>query len=302
MLIELPQEIMRDSGLAVRRDVPLSRHTTIAIGGPASFVIVANEQAALARTLAALSSAQIPVRVLGAGSNLLISDNHFAGAVLKLGPGFRGCADIGAGCYEVGAAEPLMSLSRSMAQAGLEGLEFAGGIPASFGGAVRMNAGAHGHELGELLERVHLILPSGEVAVMEKSSLELKYRSLKLPTGAIVTKAVIRLTQGDPSRISERRQEFLTARKRTQPLTLPSCGSVFKNPGAQLYAGQLIERVGLKGTTRGGAQISELHANWIVNRLRQAKFSDVMELISLCQQVVREREGVQLDREVVVWE
>ena len=161
-----------------------------------------------------------------------------------------------------------------------------------------MNAGAHGGEMSNIIACVDLVLASGEKQRLPAKELEFSYRHSVMPEGSIVIGAEIKLIPGVAAEISERRQNFLNDRKKNQPLTLPSCGSVFKNPFGSARAGELIEQCGLKGTRRGGAQISEKHGNWIVTPERQAKTADVLELIALCQTTVKSKTRIDLEREV----
>lgn len=288
----------------VRRDVPGSDLTTFAIGGALSFLVEPQDLGQLLEISKFLASTGLPWKILGAGSNLLISDQGVKAVVIKLGKGFRSVSpgdQVGAGgLIEVGGAVSLMTLSRSMSEQGFSGLEFAGGIPASIGGAVFMNAGAHGGEVGSVLREVAFVI-DGEHHRISARSLPFSYRHSGLDPRAIITSATFELVPGDREKIVAHRAACLRERKLRQPLTSPSAGSVFRNPSPDAPAGRLIESCGLKGRQLGGAQISEMHGNWIVNPQRSASSKDVQELISLCIQTVNQAHGVTLRPEVVSW-
>jgi UDP-N-acetylmuramate dehydrogenase len=295
------RKILADcSGLVIREGVAGARYTTFAIGGPLQFLVEPCDIDALARLRARLHAEGVPSRMLGAGSNVVIPDEGLAGVVIRLGEGFRLLKDLSEGVFSVGASFSVMRLSRDLSQAGFAGLEFAGGIPASFGGAVFMNAGAHGGEFGDVVERVSVVHRDGTTETIERGSLSMTYRRGDVPVEAIVVAGEVRLTASDKDRVAERRAAFLTHRKATQPLHLPSAGSVFRNPPNQ-YAGELIEATGLKGSTVGGAQVSLLHGNWIVNPERRATAADVRSIIDMTVDRVREAHGVELEPEVRLW-
>lgn len=301
-----PRELARafegGTGVAPRLGVALAAFTTYAIGGPAAFLIEPDSEAALARCLSYLSACGLPYKVLGGGSNLLVSDAGVHGWVIKLGRSFRYVRELEEeGSYEVGAATALMSLSRDLSKQGWSGLEFAGGIPASLGGAVRMNAGAHGGQMADIVQDVSVVTEDGERLVIALAELGYSYRRSQLPKGSVVTGARLKLTSGRAEEVLARRSEHLAARKAAQPLSAPSAGSVFKNPPGE-SAGLLIERAGLKGTKRGGAEISDKHGNWIVNPGKSARAEEVRELIEICRSEVGERFGIELEQEVIWWE
>ncbi len=288
-------------GLVVREGVAGARYTTFAIGGPLQYLVEPCDLDALARLRARLHAEGVPSRALGAGSNLLIPDEGIAGVVIRLGEGFRLLKDRTKGIFSVGASFSVMRLSRDLSRAGFAGLEFAGGIPASFGGAVFMNAGAHGGEFGDVVERVTVVHRDGAIDTIERGALSMTYRRGGIPEEAIVVGGELCLTESDKDRVAETRAAFLSHRKKTQPLHLPSAGSVFRNPIGR-YAGELIEAAGLKGYAVGGAQVSLLHGNWIVNPDRSATAADVRAVIDLTVDRVRELHGVELEPEVRLWQ
>ena len=288
--------------LIVRNDMRGAACTTYAIGGQFEAFADVPDLETLTQLVKVLAREGLPRRMLGAGSNLLLSSEGISGLTLRLGRGFRYSESQGAAGVRVGAATSLMTLSREVSERGLSGLEFAGGIPASLGGAVVMNAGAHGGQLSDMLQSVVVVLPDGSIQTIHSKDLDLSYRHSLLPKGAIVTELLLKLTPGDPVVISERRRHFLAERKARQPLQSPSGGSVFRNPSPDNSAGKVIEQSGLKGRMYGGAAISELHANWIINESRTASDRDIKALISLCQSTVKERLGINLKPELVMWD
>ena len=291
----------QSEAMVLKPSVLGSACTTYAIGGPLEALFEPNSQEELVRGLRILLQFGASYKVLGNGSNLLIRDEGVKGVVVRLGRGFRTIEESSGGRVSVGGSYSLMALSRELSERGLSGLEFAGGIPASLGGALRMNAGAHGGEVGDLVEQIEVVLPGGELEVLSKQSLKFSYRSSTLPDSAIVTRVTLKLSPGDKGAISEKRAHLLSERKKTQPLTVPSAGSVFKNPSREQSAGFLIERVGLKGAVHGGAQISSMHGNWIINPNRKGRFDDVTALVSLCREKVLERYGIFLHQEIIQW-
>lgn len=263
--------------------------TTIKTGGEIRELHRPKNSIELAELIKQLSS----YRILGFGSNLLISDEgvlepviSFAGNELKI-DGTTVTIEAGFG---------LMSLARKTSELGLSGLEFGAGIPGSVGGACFMNAGAHGGEIGDVLSKVWFVTKDGKEECLSRAELKMDYRHSGIE--GIITKAEFKLVYSQKS--SELLQKNLNYRKATQPLTLPSFGSVFRNPDGK-KAGEIIESLGLKGFSIGGAQVSELHANWIVNPLKNATSEDVLKLIRHIQEEASSKAGVSLIPEVVTW-
>ena len=285
----------------VQQAVAATALTTFSIGGALSALVTVESEQELQLVRALLSREGQPVEVLGFGSNLLVSDNGLDSWVIKLGAGFRTVEDRGAGAYRLGGSVSLMAASRKVSGEGFSGLEFAAGIPASLGGAVFMNAGAHGGEMAERIVRVRGVLPDGEVCEWSRGELPWSYRSSGLPAGVVVTSVELGLVPGDRDRIALACADNLAHRRRTQPLALPSAGSVFKNPSQELPAGKVLEMAGCKGLSRGGARVSELHANWIVNPEKTASASDVIALVNECIERVASHSGVRLEPEVRMW-
>ena len=299
------QSLVRDlqecPGLSVRSAVRGADLTTYAIGGPLEFLLEPDNPEQLSQAVQTLSSHQHTWRILGAGSNVLLSSQGLPGCFLRLGRGFRYVNQIEEGVFQIGGASSLMTVSRDLSNAGWSGLEFAGGIPGTMGGAVCMNAGAHGRQLSDVVVNVRIMLPDGTFRVVSGAELRFGYRSSCLPCRALVVEVQIVLKRGDPANTGALRQRFLEERRKRQPLSVPSAGSVFRNPEPARSAGFLIEQCGLKGQRRGGAVISELHANWILNEKRQATHQDVVDLMQLCQSEVAQKFGVDLQPEIKLW-
>ncbi|MGZ8626951.1 MAG: UDP-N-acetylmuramate dehydrogenase [Actinomycetota bacterium] len=283
-------------GDRVRAAFPMAPLSTFRIGGPAALFLEPESETDLAVAGEAVREAQIPYVVLGKGSNVLVSDRGFNGLVLRLGRAFRWAHRDG-DRLSAGGSMPLPALAGVALGHGLAGLEWAVAIPASFGGAVRMNAGAHGGSLADVLETIGLFdLTLGEPLTVEAKDAGFGYRCSQLPDDGVVVHATVRLEPGDPEGIRARMDEVREWRREHQPLAEPNCGSVFKNP-RDAFAARLIEEAGLKGTTIGGAAVSGKHANFIVT-CEGARAADVVELIRAVQERVLQRSHIRLEPEV----
>ncbi len=280
-------------GCRVLADESMSSHTSFHIGGPADlFVSVLPEQ--IETTVRLLRQTNTPFTVIGNGSNLLVSDDGIAGVVLQLAPQETVFEEEFA---IVSAGTSLRRLCLEACANGLSGLEFAYGIPGSVGGGVYMNAGAYGGELADVLEDVTALDEEGTMVVLGKEELNLGYRhSVFMERPLVIVKATLCLKADSAEAIRARMDDFLSRRKEKQPLEYPSGGSFFKRPAGH-FAGALIEQCGLKGFTVGGAQVSEKHAGFVINR-GGATCADVMELCRQVQARVFDTFGVQLEREV----
>lgn len=275
---------------------PLAPYTTWKIGGPADCLVIPATKEKLAETLAILKRNGTPWFLIGRGSNLLIADKGIRGVVLKLGEAFEQIR-IDRNTVYAGAGYSLIKLSVQAGKAGLTGLEFAGGIPGSVGGAVYMNAGAHGSDISRILKQAEVALDSGELVMMQKDDLKFHYRDSVLHhMQGVVTETVFELQYGDRKEIAGAMATYKDRRLRTQPLQSPCAGSTFRNPEHH-HAAKLIEEAGLKGTRIGGAEVSTLHANFIINT-GQATAEDVLTLIEYIQKTVNEKYGIQLITEV----
>jgi UDP-N-acetylmuramate dehydrogenase len=295
--IAAAERILRaGSGPRVRPSFPLASLTSFRIGGPAGLYLEAESDADLAAAAEAVAVASIPWVVIGKGSNLLVSDHGFPGLVLRLGKGFRWAAREGTRLH-AGGSMPLPALAGVALVHSLAGLEFGVAIPASLGGAVRMNAGAHDRSMDEVLQRIELYsLPRPGRISLHPSEAGLAYRRSALPEGTLVVGATVALERGDSAAIRGEMESVRNWRRATQPLAEPNCGSVFKNPPGD-HAARLVEAVGGKGMALGSASVSEKHANFIVAR-PGATATDVHRLIRLIRQRVEDHFGISLELEV----
>jgi len=277
---------------------PMNRHTTFCTGGPVDLMVRPATRSQFKNAIRLLYNYEVPYMVMGRGSNLLVGDAGIRGAVVKLSDPFAMVSVDG----EYITAEAGAS-NKNMVKAGhdngLVGMEFLAWVPGSVGGAVVMNAGAHGGEVKEFLTEVEVMGGDFKKITMDAKDLDLAYRSSNLQgAGKYVTRAVFRLKKGDVAQAQTYMAELGEKRREKQPLEYPSAGSVFKRP-VGYYAGQLIQEAGLKGYTIGGAQVSEKHAGFIIN-LGQATSKDVLNLIHHIQETVYSREGVKLETEVKI--
>lgn len=286
----------------VAEQVPLAPRTSVRVGGEARLVVRPRDPAALVAALAALSDAKVPWFTLGGGANTIVGDGGVEGAVLRIGPDFAPDQVEESGdtvVMTMGAGTPVnrfVSLAKEQRCVGVAG--WASGIPGTVGGMAAMNAGTPAGSMADHLEALEVATPAG-LAWLPAAQLQLAYRTCKLPRGAVVSRVRCRVRRGsDQERAAEARaaKADLARRRATQPLTQPNSGSVFVNPPGD-FAGRLIEAAGLKGTVRGGAQISTRHANFIVN-LGDAKAADVVELVLLARRAVRNATGIELEPEV----
>lgn len=281
--------------------VPLSRFTSFRIGGPADLVAEPQDVRQLAALLNYLRAERIPRIVLGAGTNLLFHDAGFRGVVVRT-------ASISAfdipqsgsdqALITVAAGVPLPVVVTKACALGWTGLEPLWGIPGSFGGAVVTNAGAKDACIGLFLDGIRLLTEAGEEVFLDRDQLDYSYRSMKIPQGSAVVEGTLRLQRGDRKSIDGDLVEARLLRRR-QPSDKPSAGCVFKNPSPENPAGALIERLGFKGFTIGGAQVSEMHANFIIN-LGQATAKDVLDLIRKIRERVKSEENIDLELEICV--
>ena len=275
---------------------PMKNHTTFRIGGPADALALPKTPEEVAEVVRFCHEHAQPYYVLGNGSNLLVSDEGYRGLVLQLYRNFNDI-QVNGETITVQSGAMLAAVARTAYQTGLTGLEFASGIPGTIGGAVVMNAGAYGGEMKNVLKEVTVLTKKGEVLVIPAKALELGYRTSVIPkNGWIVLGAVLQLKKGDQEQILARMEELKEQRITKQPLDLPSAGSTFKRPEGY-FAGKLIMDAGLRGFTVGGAQVSEKHCGFVVNR-GNATAADVWELICEVKRRVKEMTGVELEPEV----
>lgn len=289
----------------IRKNEPLSRHTSFRIGGPADALALPVDRDDLAVLLRELGRRNLKWIVIGGGTNMLVRDGGFRGVVISLQRMKtvrieRQYRSIG-GNFTAIAAEagaPLSALVTFTVEEGLTGLEFAAGIPGTVGGAVCMNAGTAGGEFGDVVESVTFLAPGGTFAVRGRDEMGFGYRTAAVPDGHVVVEARIILRRDGRDRVKARVQELMDGRKKRQPGGFPNAGSVFKNP-QEAAAGKLIETARLKGKRVGGAQVSDKHANFIVNT-GNATALDVIRLMEIMKQAVLDTHGVRLEPEIKV--
>lgn len=277
--------------------------TTWKIGGPADWLVEPGSLEELRHLIRVLGEQGLVWQVLGRGSNLLIADRGVRGVVILLGSGFswiRPRKTSGPAVHlEIGAGTPLSRLVRYGLHHGFSGLEFLTGIPGSAGGGWAMNAGSQGRELRDLTISLTAVNAQGERVKRSRKDLPFGYRRLDLFPGEIIVSGILKVDPGERREIDRRARDLLARRKSTQPWREPSGGSIFKNPPGD-FAGRLIDAAGCRGLLRGDAQVSEKHANFIINR-GQARARDVLELMGIVRHRVRSRSGIVLEPEVRLW-
>jgi UDP-N-acetylmuramate dehydrogenase len=282
-------------GERVRVDEPMSKHTTIGVGGPARIFVLPRSAAEVARVVRLVRRLHVPYLPVGKGSNLIVRDGGYDGVVIQLAEHMTRTRINARTVWAEGGAS-FAALSRKMTKMGRTGLEFGTGIPGSVGGAVRMNAGAFGGEVKDALARVRVVDESGRLRAVPASQIAFSYRHTSLPAGAVVVEATFHCA---PGTIRKDVYDRSIGRKETQPIWERSFGSTFVNPPGR-YAAEMIEGCGLKGMRRGGAMISDMHANFIINTDGNASAEDVESLIATARQRVHEKYGVELKTEVIV--
>lgn len=286
---------------------PLAERTTLRVGGPADVLVLPADREDLERALSMFREREVPCFFLGNGSNLVVRDGGIRGAVVQLGEGFRRLEAAGedaeALSFRAEGGVALPHLVRWTADRAISGFEALAGIPGSVGGALAMNAGAWGVEIGDRVEELEVMDPEGRIHRLHRSVLRFGYRSLDLPRGGVILSALFRGGVGSPEEVKGRVQEHLSRRRDRQPLHERSAGSVFKNPPGKA-AGRLIEECGLKGLRVGDAEVSRLHANFIVNR-GSATARQVMTLMEMIQERVHVERRIRLEPELITvgeWE
>lgn len=300
---ELRERLRKFWAGKIRWCVSMAKLTTLKVGGPAQALITPGNRAEAIRLINGCRAENIPWYVVGGGSNLLVAEAGFAGVVINLTRDLGGIRVVGGDEHgrtlvEAEAGCRLAKLLNWSVDKGLAGLEFAAGIPGTVGGAVIMNAGAWGKETKDVVASLTW-LAGGEVVVRERRELDFTYRCLHRPADAVVLSAVFAFSSGNGALIGEVCREHVTARRRKQPGAHGLAGSFFKNPEGGAAAGKLIEEAGLKGARRGGAMVSEVHANFIVNT-GNATADDIFRLMDLVRTRVREVHRVELEPEVKI--
>ena len=287
----------------------LAAHCTFKIGGPADVFVQPETEEQLCRVIALCKACDVKYYLLGNGSNILFEDAGYRGAVINVSAMKSAIGILENICFPgkdpaltydavvVGADKMLSSLCMTALENSLTGLEFAYGIPGTVGGAVYMNAGAYGGEMKDVLINSEYVSPDGTAGELDNEAMQLSYRhSAYEDSGLVITAASVRLTPGDPEQIKNTMHDIISRRRDKQPLEYPSAGSTFKRPEGH-FAGALIEQCGLKGVSVGGAQVSEKHAGFIINR-GGATASDILSLIKHVQARVKAQTGVTLETEI----
>ncbi len=283
-------------------DEPMSRHTSIGVGGIADAVVWPERSEELSRIIHFLWQFQIPFIPIGNGTNLIVKDGGYKGTVISM-LGLNSISLVERGPEQVllhaGAGATLSEIVLLSEKRSLSGMEFCAGIPGSVGGAVKMNAGAWGNEIKDVVETVGLMIISGEILDSRKDDLKFAYRNLDISEGTIIVDASFLLARGVEEQIHARINEILGKRKNKHPLEYRNAGSIFKNPNGGIPAGRIIDELGLKGVQIGSAKISEKHGNFIVN-LGNAKASDIIALIDMIKTKVNKERGIMLQTEVMI--
>ena len=287
-----------DMAEITRYDEPMALHTSFGVGGVVRYFVEPRTVAELGEVCCRACESALPLKVLGRGSNVLVADGYHDWVVVSTAR-LDGLARDGE-TVRAGAGLPLPRLLVAAGAWGLGGLEHLAGIPASVGGAVAMNAGGRGGEIARRLVGAQVLERSGERRWLDRRSLGLRYRASAVRDGfPLIVEATFALEPDRPRRLSERRREFLRAKRASQPLGARCAGCVFKNPEGH-SAGKLIDQAGLKGAAVGGAVVSYKHANFIINR-NGATASDVLELIEMVRRRVRDAFGIELELEIEIW-
>ena len=307
--MERLKQALSAAGIAYKENEPLSAHCTFRIGGPADVFILPENEAQLCAAIKLAKEANVKYYLLGNGSNILFEDAGYRGAVINVSAMKSAIGILESICFPgkdpaltydavvVGADKMLSSLCMTALENSLTGLEFAYGIPGTVGGAVYMNAGAYGGEMKDVLINSEYVSPDGTSGELDNEAMQLSYRhSAYEDSGLVITAASVRLTPGDQEQIKNTMHDIISRRRDKQPLEYPSAGSTFKRPEGH-FAGALIEQCGLKGVSVGGAQVSEKHAGFIINR-GGATASDILSLIKHVQARVKAQTGVSLETEI----
>ena len=295
--IENVLDIARKNGFDIKENESMSKHTTFKIGGNAQALIKVTNNEGLIDILRKCTESEIPVFILGKGSNLLVSDNGIDGIVIKLDGVFSQIKQIDEETICCGAGVSLAKLCSYACEHGLSGLEFAWGIPGSVGGAVYMNAGAYGGEMKDVIESCTHIDTNSTAGTLNADQLDLSYRhSIYSENNYVITSVTLKLKKDSSVEIRNRMNDYMSRRKDKQPVEYPSAGSVFKRPEGY-FAGALIQEANLKGKQIGGAMVSEKHAGFIINK-GNATCNDVLELVKHIQSKVKENSGITLECEL----
>ena len=289
-------EQLQKAGIPLAEQEPMTRRTTFGIGGPA-LLLRPRSRAELQAAMTLCREVGEEPFILGRGSNLLVSDSGISRPVIQLDGDFTAITREG-NTLRCGAGASLIAVCRAAAENSLSGIEWGYGIPGSLGGGVYMNAGAYGGELRDVLTEVTFLDEAGEYRTLPAAELSLSYRHsiFEDRPGTVIVGAVLTLTPGDPAAIRAAMEDYMSRRREKQPLEYGSAGSTFKRPAGN-YASALVDRCGLKGLAVGGAEVSQKHAGFIINR-GGATAAEVLQLIAEVQRTVREKTGYELECEV----
>lgn len=277
----------------IEKDAPLANRTTLGVGGAAAWLFRPTDEAALVEAMTYIPQDTV-LFPIGRGSNLLIADSGIDGLVLDLSD--LNTLNANAQTLLAGAGARMSKIAQLAANTGLAGLEFMATVPGDLGGGVAMNAGAFGQQVSDTLLSIRVLNHDSQVQNIDRQDLNMQYRYTALPQGSLVLSATFRLEEKETAEIKQAMRDMRAKRSETQPLNLPNCGSVFKNPEGD-FAARLIESVGLKGKQIGQANISDIHANFIVNQ-GGASCADVLGLIRLAKDTVKQEMNVELEPEV----
>lgn len=290
----------REDGIFFEQNHILAPNTSIKIGGACDFFTRAENEGQLLKLVCRCREDKLPYFILGRGSNLLVSSRGYRGCVIAL-CGEKSDISVSGDRITAYAGNALSSVCAAALDSSLTGMEFAYGIPGSVGGALFMNAGAYGGEMKDVTESCRYIDNNGDIREMSAEDMRLSYRSSVFQeSGYVITSVTFKLVQGDKSAIKSRMDELMSRRREKQPLEYPSCGSTFKRPQG-FFAAALIEECGLKGFTIGGAQVSEKHSGFVINR-GNASFEDVMAVVDAVKREVMRQKGVMLECEMLILE
>ena len=293
-------DLCRELGISYKENEPLAGYTTMKIGGRCDILVSPKDEEETAELVRLCRRKGIPFFVLGRGSNVLVHDNGYRGCIIDL---CRATAHISINGTSITATAgaSLSTVCKCAMENSLTGLEFAYGIPGSVGGALYMNAGAYGGEMKDVVVSCRYIDENGDICEMNAEDMQLSYRhSVFSGKELVITSVTMELKQGDKGEIKAKMDDLMGRRRDKQPLEFPSCGSTFKRPEGY-FAAALIEECGLKGFTIGGAQVSEKHSGFVINR-GGASYEDVMQLVAHIIKTVREQKGVELECEMLILE
>lgn len=281
----------------VKIDEPMKKHTNFKIGGNADIFVIAKSIEEIKYIIKFSKENNIPLTILGNGSNVLVSDKGIRGIVLQIGLKEIKVEKQENALIEVDAGVMLGALAQVLLKQSISGFEFAAGIPGSIGGSMRMNAGAYGGEMKDIVKNVTVLNEKGEINILTNEECEFSYRHSRFTNSKeIIIKATLELPYGNEDEIKAKMDEYAQSRKEKQPLNLPSAGSTFKR-GTDFITAKLIDECGLKGYTSGDAQVSTLHAGFVVN-LGNATAQDVLNVVNHVKQVVLEKTGKQIELEI----